>query len=305
MILVRLGPSTLLVRLIAMEIGVYSRPELQQQGLDGWQLRTQVRDGSLIRLRPGWYATETANAVVVEAVRSGGALSCVSALRHHGLWVPPGYDRVHVRASKHNKAHGTRSCQGHGRPMPVTTAVDSIPVALDCAARCMSAEDWIVVCDSALNSGGLTIAGLKLAMGTVTQRVSDLMDKCEPVAQSGTESITRLRLRAAGFTVVVQPVILGVGRVDMRVGRLLIECDSQSHHTSLENYRNDRRRDRQALLDRWLTMRITYDDVLYGWEEVLADIRSITRTDRHRIRTTIVPVSGGEGLSVLGDRAAG
>nr|WP_223249407.1 hypothetical protein [Williamsia marianensis] len=288
-----------------MDIGVYSRAELQQRGLGGWQLRKLVRDGSLIRLRPGWYATETANTVVVEAVRSGGALSCVSALRHHGLWVPPGYDRVHVRARKHNQAHGTRSCQGHGRPMPVTTAVDSIPVALDSAARCMGAEDWIVVCDSALNSGGLTIAGLRSAMGFVTQRVSDLMDKCEPAAQSGTESITRLRLRAAGFTVVVQPVILGIGRVDMRVGRLPIECDSQSHHTSLENYRNDRRRDRKAVLDRWLTLRITYDDVLYGWDEVLADIRSITRTDRHRIRTTIVPVAGNEGLSALGDLVGG
>ena len=288
-----------------MDIGVYSRAELQQRGLGGWQLRKLVRDGSLIRLRPGWYATETADAVVVEAVRRGGALSCVSALRHHGLWVPPGYDRVHVRASKHNKAHGTRSCQGRGRPKPVTAAVDSIPVALDCATRCMGAEDWIVVCDSALNSGGLTSAGLKSAMGPVTQRVSDLMDKCEPESQSGTESITRLRLRAAGFTVVVQPVVLGIGRVDMRVGRLLIECDSQRHHTSLENYRNDRRRDRKALLGKWLTMRITYDDVLHGWEEILADIRSITRADRHRIRTTIDPVGGGEGLSALGDLAAG
>lgn len=178
-------------------------------------------------------------------------------------------------------------------------------MALDCATRCMGAEDWIVVCDSALNSGGLTSAGLKSAMGPVTQRVSDLMDKCEPESQSGTESITRLRLRAAGFTVVVQPVVLGIGRVDMRVGRLLIECDSQRHHTSLENYRNDRRRDRKALLGKWLTMRITYDDVLHGWEEILADIRSITRADRHRIRTTIDPVGGGEGLSALGDLAAG
>jgi very-short-patch-repair endonuclease len=305
MILERLGPSGSLVRLIAMEIGVYSRPELQQRGLDGWQLRTQVRDGSLIRLRPGWYSTPTADAVVVEAVRRGGALGCVSALRHHGLWVPPGYDRVHVRTSKYNKTQGIRSCQGHGRPLPVTTAVDPIPVALDCAARCMSAEDWIVVCDSALNSAGLTIPGLMLAMDTVAQRVSTLMGKCDPTSQSGTESITRLRLRAAGFTVIVQPAIPGVGRVDLRVGRLLIECDSRQHHTSLENYRNDRRRDRKALLDGWLTMRLTYDDVLYGWDEVLADIRSITRTDRHRIRTKIIPGSGDRGLSALGHHPAG
>lgn len=52
-------------------------------------------------------------------------------------------------------------------------------------------------------------------------------------------------------------------------------------------------------------MRTTYDDVLYGWADVLADIRFITRTDRHRIRTWIVPVTGGEGLCALGDRVGG
>jgi hypothetical protein len=52
-------------------------------------------------------------------------------------------------------------------------------------------------------------------------------------------------------------------------------------------------------------MRITYDDVLYGWDDVLADIRSITRTDRHRIRPKIGPASGGRGLSALGDHPAG
>ena len=82
----------------------------------------------------------------------------------------------------------------------------------------------------------------------------------------------------------VQPEIRGVGWVDLRVGRLLIECDSKAHHTGPANYQNDRRRDRQALLGRWLTMRITYDDVLYGWDEVLADVRAIAATGRHRIR---------------------
>ncbi|HEY9314515.1 MAG TPA: type IV toxin-antitoxin system AbiEi family antitoxin domain-containing protein, partial [Williamsia sp.] len=66
--------------------------ELRQLGLDDWDVRKRVREGSLIRLRPGWYATPSADAAVVEAVRKGGALGCVSALRRHGLWVPPGYD---------------------------------------------------------------------------------------------------------------------------------------------------------------------------------------------------------------------
>ncbi|HEY9311532.1 type IV toxin-antitoxin system AbiEi family antitoxin domain-containing protein [Williamsia sp.] len=273
-----------LPRLIVVETGVFTSAELQHAGYDRATLRRRLRDGSLIRLRKGWYATPAADAGVVEAVRRGGALSCVSALRFHKIWVPPGQGQAHVRVSKHGKQQRGRFCQGHGRPVPVTTAVDPIPVALGCAARCLGDEDWIVVCDSVLNSAESTVPELQAQMGVLPVRLRELMARCDPSSQSGTESITRLRLRAAGFAVEVQPGIAYVGRVDLRVGRLLIECDSKAHHTSLENYQNDRRRDRRALVERWLTMRITYDDVLYGWDEVLADIRSITRTDRHRIR---------------------
>ncbi len=96
--------------------------------------------------------------------------------------------------------------------------------------------------------------------------------------------MVRLRLRALGYAVEVQSEIPGIGRVDLRVGRLLIECDSKSHHTSLANYRNDRRRDRVALEHGWLTMRLTYDDVLYDWDGVLGSIRAITLPERHRMR---------------------
>ena len=272
-------------RPIGMERGVFSSAELHKIGHDDWRIRKLVRDGMLIRLRAGWYATPVADAVVAEAVRMGGALSCVSALKCHGLWVPPGYDRVHVRVSKHGKHKRALFCQGPGRPLPVVTALDPIPISLGCAVKCMTDEDWIAVCDSALNKDSrMTIPDLQCEMGVVPSRVRDLMAKCDPRSQSGTETLTRLRLRAAGFTVHVQPEIPEVGWVDLRIGRLLIECDSERHHTSLENYRNDRRRDRNALRGRWLTMRITYDDVLYGWDDVLADVRAIARTGRHRIR---------------------
>lgn len=277
-------PVGVLVRPMGMNVGVYSRGELRRLGVDEPQLRRSVRAGSLTRLRTGWYAIPTADPDVAEAVRRGGVLGCVSALRKHGLWVPPGHDQLHVRASKHGKLQRARSCQGPGRPVPADTALDPVPIALACAARCMTAEEWIVVCDSALNTLDLTIPQLQFEMGTISRRIRDLMVRCDPRSQSGTESLTRLRLRADGFAVHVQPSIPTVGWVDLRVGRLLIECDSEAHHTSRANYRSDRRRDRNALVGRWLTMRITYDDVLYGWEDVLADIRAITRSDRHRMR---------------------
>jgi very-short-patch-repair endonuclease len=146
----------------------------------------------------------------------------------------------------------------------------------------MTAEHWIATCDSAMNTAGLTASEMVCELGTSSRKVASLLEKCDPRSQSGTESITRVRLRSAGFAVVVQPQIPGIGRADLRIGRLVLECDSITHHTSLDNYQNDRRRDRRALVDDWLTMRITYDDVLYGWDGVLADIRAITRSDRHR-----------------------
>lgn len=99
----------------------------------------------------------------------------------------------------------------------------------------MTAEDWITVRDAALNTFELTIPQLQFEMGAMSPPMYDLMEKCDPGSQSGTESLVRLRLRAAGFTVHVQPAITTVGRVDLRVGRLLIECDSDRHRIRHHN----------------------------------------------------------------------
>lgn len=270
------------IRLINMDAGVYSTKELHRGGLNAWQIRREVITGSLVALRHGWYATQTADPDVVSAVRAGGVLGCVSALRKHGLWVPPGYRRVHTRPTRHGRLTTRQACRAFGPVPAALTAVDPVPMALLCAARCMTAEHWIATCDSVLNTAELSTAELACEMGGPPRQVVAMMERCDRRSQSGTESIARIRLRAHGFKVVVQPQISGVGRVDLRIGRLLLECDSVTHHTSVENYHNDRRRDRRALVDGWLTMRITYDDVMYGWSDVLDDIRAITRTDRHR-----------------------
>ena len=39
------------------------------------------------------------------------------------------------------------------------------------------------------------------------------------------------------------------------------------------------------MIDHYLVMRFTYDDILFGWDEALADIRALTKSRRHRVRT--------------------
>ena len=268
-----------------METHVYRRAELLARGYRDWQIREALNNGQLYRVRNGWYALHSADPDVVAAVRRGGALGCVSALAKHDIWVAPGYDGLHVRAGKYRREIADGFCVGFGAPLAVTQPVDEVAVALMYAARCMSREHWIAAADSVMNSRRISPEELRFRMVHVPHVVDQWMKSCDPRSQSGTESIARVRLRKRGFSVVVQPRIAAFdGYADLRIGRLLLECDSKLHHTSLADYQKDRRRDRKALSGRWMTMRLTYDDVLYDWDEVVADILSITRPDRHRVR---------------------
>ena len=264
-----------------MNLGVYTRAELVARGETDSSLRRSVRDQTLTRIRDGWYATTDANPAAIEAVRRGGVLSCVSALDLHGFWVAPGYPGVHFRGTRTTKRQG--ACGHHGRLRPAGGAIDSPALALACAAKCMRAEDWIAVVDSVLNTKQMAVEDMRQALdGLIDHEANRLLEKCDPDAESGTESIVRVRLRAHNFKVVVQPRITGVGRYDLGVGRLLIECDSKTHHMSERDYERDRWRDRKVMLAGYLPLRLTYSTVFYDWEDAMADIVALTRKARHR-----------------------
>ncbi|GAA4680087.1 hypothetical protein [Gordonia humi] len=266
--------------------GIYTRKQLQARDYTDADLRRAVASGDLIRLRSGWFAARVHDATAAMAVRDGGVLACVSALTFYGLWVPPGsVHDLHLRRSP-GMSGKTCACRPfHGPVRETVEAVDSIPLALKYGARCMGVDEWIAVCDSYLNTTRTSIEDLITAMGEVGATVCDLAYRTDPRSQSGTESIVRVRLRALGYDVVVQPRIAGVQWSDLRVGTLILECDSVLHHASREDYERDHHRDRRALVDGWLTMRLTYDDIVYGWAETLADIRAITQARRNRPRS--------------------
>ncbi|MGB3696905.1 MAG: hypothetical protein WBA05_05680 [Gordonia sp. (in: high G+C Gram-positive bacteria)] len=266
--------------------GIYTSRQLTTMlGYTDAEIRSAVASGTLIRLRRGWFAAPIHDARAASAVRDGGILTCADALRFHGLWVPPGHDGLHLRRSTNlsGKHRGCRPLRGALRS--ATQAVDPIPQALSCAARCLDPDEWIAVSDSYLNITGKNRGDLRVELDGAGPTVARLIDKTDGRSQSGTESIARVRLRSEGFEVVVQPTVDRVGRCDLRIGLLIIECDSKLYHATRAGYFNDRRRDRRALGDEWLPFRLTYDDVLYGWTESLEDIREITDRERHRARS--------------------
>ena len=130
--------------------GVITRQQLLYAGYRSSDIRRAIDAGQLTILRRGWYASVTAEPDVVNAVRAGGALTCVTALARRGVWTPPGSGRVHVRMSRHVDPRA-RQCRAYGRlPIP-NRAIDGLIPALACAALCVAPDEFIAVCDSILN----------------------------------------------------------------------------------------------------------------------------------------------------------
>ncbi|GAA4396233.1 hypothetical protein GCM10023147_30290 [Tsukamurella soli] len=260
-----------------------TRRELLAAGYTDADIRTMSRRRRLTQLRRGWYSTGSADPAVAAAVRSGGVLACVSALGRRGIWVPPADGHSHVRASTYGRASSARSyCSAYGGLPAPTQAVDAVPEAVACAARCLPAEMFVAVCDSVLfRDPGLDVADLAGFIPGAPQRLRRLLDHVDRRAESGTESLVRYRLRRRGIAVRIQEDVPHVGRVDLLVGRcLVIECDSRTYHLG-DAYYTDRARDRAALWQEYGTFRVTYEDVLFDWPAVEEQILDIVRSRRH------------------------
>ncbi|MCV7194235.1 endonuclease domain-containing protein [Mycolicibacterium brumae] len=228
-------------------------------------------------------------------MKRGGAVSCITALEFLGVWVPPHPPKLHIRGNDHfNRAHPDRYCQQYGAPEPVREATDEPFLALRHALRCLDHEGITVVCDSLLNISRRALAGepvvevltpteVEAAFDGAPAHIRRCLDRCDARADSGTETMIRLRLRSKRVKVEPQAAIPGVGRVDALVGdRLIIEADSVEHHLTEAGFRKDRRKDREAARQGLLHMRLTYQDVVYNWPETEAAIMSAIRDGHHR-----------------------
>lgn len=267
--------------------GIVSRAQLLACGIASNDVRALVRRGSLAPVRRGWYSGPTAQDKAKRAIRAGGAVSCVSALALHGVWTPPARD-LHIRRSRHfadrKLAPGLKDCQPIAGPASrISRPVDSLGQALLSALACVDAETAVAMMDSALHLRLITLADLEALVAHLPGRKRALIDRVDANAESGTESLVRHRLRSRRIKVRTQVEIPTVGRVDLLVGdRLVLEVDSVAHHTSAENYRRDRARDRRLVALGYIVIRLTYEEVMTLWPEVELDILALVRAGKHK-----------------------
>ncbi|WP_382307593.1 DUF559 domain-containing protein [Herbiconiux sp. UC225_62] len=267
---------------------VVTTATLRTLGLSARDIAELHRSGRLIRIRQGHHARPDARPDVVRAVRLGGRLTSYSALAAVGVWVPPGDTRLHVSVNAHAHAlrdaddggpwrprddvvvHWKQPAPRRGHPSngiaPLALAIRHLPSELDRA-------HLVAVLDSALRLGSVTSAHL-LAGFAGSPSLLRALRLVDPAAESGTESVARVRMRAAGLQPRSQ-VWFGRHRVDFLVAdRVVVEVDGREFHDGADAFERDRRKAAELTHRGLHVLHFSYAQVLYAWPTCLLAIRA-------------------------------
>lgn len=251
--------------------GVVSTAFLGAHGWTSHHIEHAITAGTLRRLRHGWLARPDADALVVTAVAAGGCVACADALRLHGAWVPASLGRGHVRRSRRGRTPRRAGCRALGLEPPIDHAVDDIEVAFRCVLRCGTREDIVVIADSLLHLRLATRDELEHWVAEGPARAIEAMRWID-AAESGLETMVRVRLRRRRLRVRSQVWIEDM-RVDLVVRDfLVIECDGGEHHASWESQAADRARDRRLAALGYVVVRLTYRQIIDGWDAIERDL---------------------------------
>jgi len=109
------------------------------------------------------------------------------------------------------------------------------------------------------------------------------VDLARGYAESGLESLLRLRMHILGIRLDCQVRIDGVGRVDfVLAGRLILEADGRDNHDGASMRHKDLVRDAAASARGYETLHFDYAQIVHDWPTVQTAILGALRRLRHR-----------------------
>lgn len=276
-----LDPATLLVRFGGLARGV----ELQRCGVSRPQLTLAVRRKTIDRIRPGVFASPALHSQLRRAALHGGSLTCGEALRLHGVWVLADGSVPHVWLGRRGHAQEHVGCRCvshffHGTPRLGLVPVETALIHLH---RCGGDEAFFASFESAWRQGMLSPAARLRIRAALPVYARWLVDIARPDADSGLESLVRLRLHALGILLDSQVVIPGVGIVDFVIDdRLILEVDGKENHEGPGQRHKDLVRDAAASRLGMETLRFDYAQVIHDWPTVQAAIlAALSRRREH------------------------
>jgi hypothetical protein len=264
--------------------GLAHRRELLRAGCTRQDVDSAWREGTLERIRHGLYAMPGLPRPVVQAARVGGVLAGASVFSLHGAWKPR-RERLTV-AVPHNARdlrHPDDAGRRLGRDQPgvlvlrdgdhFTTKERLHASPSRAAAQVLLHEPLdtaVAVIDSALRLPRRRRPDLSTVSRLLDGRsAAGLLSLVDARAESGTESVARIRLREHGLVPEVQVWITDDIRVDLLLdGWLVVECTSYEFHASPRQYNEDRTRIAAVMALGYVVIEVSYHQVFDDWDAV-------------------------------------
>lgn len=268
--------------------GLAATHELRAAGATSYSLSRAVARGTIIRVRQGWYGLPGLDPQFAEPARVGGRITCTTGARAHGLWAMP-TNVLHIHVGKHDSRLRTRtdhlqrlaehpdhSVRVHWGPKNARgTRFLLLPrECLRDMVLCESVERVLAVAESAVRAGSLTRNQWLRDIAHLPKKLRMLLTELDPRSESIIETITRFRLRRLGYLPLVQVAIRGVGRVDLLLGKLVIELDGWQFHQDRRSFEEDRRRDAALAARGYRVLRFTYRQITRRWASVVSAIEA-------------------------------
>lgn len=256
--------------------GIAERREAIELGATRSQIDAALRDGTLRLIRRRWLATSAAPSDLMTAATRGGRLTCVSAASRLGLWVID--DRLlHISVTSSSSEPCPPNVKLHWMSTPggahVRRLIDPIETTLIHLAACQPFEAALVATESAIRLGFIQHDHL-LRLKTRSTRFREVAKQCTGLADSGIETIPRIRLDRLGIEMRQQVTIDG-HRVDGLVGRhLILQFDGHAPHQQAHRRSRDLRQDRRLTLSGYTVLRFSYQQVMQDWPSVEAAVVS-------------------------------
>lgn len=257
---------------------------LTQMRGDDWtypKIRQSVKSGNLIPVKRGWYAVPGANQNVIRALKIGGRLGCLSALKEYGVWVPQTDRDLHVVLGKNAAIPKLESTVFHRYDFLPETVAFSVEDCLRQVMRHHDPETGLIVLESAVQKSLVTPFWAQMLIKELPSKKQRIYRFFDPSSQSGSETRVRLFFQRRGVKVHSQHKTSG-GWVDMLVGQSwIIECDSRAFHDNKTNHNIDCHRDLSNFSAGFVTTLLSYPQIWFEWEDVKPQLLGILRKKEH------------------------
>lgn len=217
--------------------GLAHRRELMRAGCTRADLDDAWRRGRIERVRHGSYALPGLPVDVLRAARVGGVLAGVSALTSRGAWTPPASRLVvsvphNARDLRHPDDAGRRLSETHPDVLVPRDATDLTPAERLSVSPSRAAAQTLLhepvdmavaVIDSALWLRSADRPSLFVVHRHLERRSAvGLVTLLDARAESGTESVVRVRLVERGLRPEIQVWLTTEIRVDLLIDGWLV-----------------------------------------------------------------------------------